>query len=483
MEAYDWSAVDEFLDREEELEALETWWSGPDRTPMSLYGRRRTGKSWLFRRFAHGKPAIVLVARELAPGSQLEEFAAKLEPALGVRPVISSLGELFRLLYRAARDEQLLVIIDEFPYLLPRTKAGTTRALTEIAGVMEEERDTSELKLVLCGSLVSEMESLMAERGPLHGRLRPLQLHPVEFGKARLFLPAHRPLEQFERYAITGGMPRYLSALAGSQALRTIVCREILSPNSALFNEGRVVLEQELNEPKVYFALLESLATGDKDSGELASALRSDAQRVSKYLSVLTDMRLVERLLPAGAPETSRAGRWHLRDPFFRFWFRYVLPFQDDLESGTPPATLYDTEIAATLAEHVGKEFEKFCQHWVRATQSVSRVASWWGPALHSLRREGARSSEEIDIVATVRGRVTLIGEARWRTKAMDVNYLDEIDTHKLPALRQSELKVAQQPQIVLFSRTGYTDRLRTLAAGRDDVTLIDVAGALGAVV
>ncbi|MGH8888542.1 MAG: ATP-binding protein [Acidothermaceae bacterium] len=479
MEAYDWSSVNEFLDREAELKALETWWSGPERTPMSLYGRRRTGKSWLFRRFAHGKPAIVLVARELAPGSQLEDFATKLESALGVRPVVSNLGELFRLLHRAAHDRKLLVIIDEFPYLLPRTKAGTARVLTELAAVIEEERDDSELKLVLCGSLVSEMESLMAERGPLHGRLRPLQLHPVDFSKARLFLPEHPPHDQFERYAIAGGMPRYLSALAGSQALRTIVCREILSPNAALFNEGRVILEQELNEPKVYFALLESLATGDKDSGELASALRSDAQRTSKYLSVLTDMRLVERLLPAGAAATSRAGRWHLRDPFFRFWFRYVLPFQDDLESGTPTTTLYDTEIADTLAEHVGKEFEKFCQHWVRATQPVSRVAGWWGPALHSLRREGARSTEEIDIVATARGRVTLIGESRWRNRPIDVNYLNEIDTYKLPALRQSGLKVSQQPQIMLFSRSGYTDRLRTVANGRDDVTLVDVGNAL----
>lgn len=138
-------------------------------------------------------------------------------------------------------------------------------------------------------------------------------------------------------------MPLYLSAIAGSQSLRQAVCREILNPSSALFNEGRVVLEPELTEPKVYFALLETLAGGDKDTGELASALRSDSQRVSKYLSVLTEMRVVERLLPAGASVASRVGRWHLRDPFFRFWFRYVRPFQDDLEAGMPAATLYDT--------------------------------------------------------------------------------------------------------------------------------------------
>lgn len=474
VENFEWPAVGEFLDRDQELAELEDWWLSPDKRPFSLYGRRRTGKSWLFRRFAHGKPAAVLVARELAPGAQLREFAAKLEPVLGLRPIIDDVGGLFRLLFRAARETKLLVVIDEFPYLLPRAKAGKTRALTEIAAVMEEERDASGLKLLLSGSLVGEMETLMAERGPLHGRLRPLQLHPIDFDKARLFLPGHGTAQQFERYAIAGGMPLYLSALAGPTPLRTSVCREILSPSSALFNEGRVVLERELTEPKVYFAVLEALAGGDKDSGELASTLRTDAQRLSKYLGVLSDMRLVERLLPAGAKTTSRVGRWHLRDPFFRFWFRYVLPFQDDLEAGMPAGTLYDTEINPTLADHVGNEFEQYCRHLIRATRQVSRVAAWWGQALHSLRREGTRSSEEIDIVGTARGRVTLVGEARWRSKPVDISYLKDIDVYKLPALRQSGIPVAAQPEIVIFSRSGFTERLREAANGRDQVTLID---------
>lgn len=140
-----------------------------------------------------------------------------------------------------------------------------------------------------------------------------------------------------------------------------------------------------------------------------------------------------------------------------------------------PTATLYDAEIAPTLAEHVGSEFEKFCRRWVRATQPVSKVAGWWGPALHPLRKEGTRSTEEIDIVATSRGRVTLVGDARWRSKPMGVEYLGEIDTYKLPALRRSELKVVERPQIVLFSRNGYTDRLQAVAGERDDVTLIDI--------
>jgi len=54
--------------------------------------------------------------------------------------------------------------------------------------VFEEERDDSKLKLILCGSLIGQMEALQSERSPLHGRLIPLQLHALPFGQASVFL-------------------------------------------------------------------------------------------------------------------------------------------------------------------------------------------------------------------------------------------------------------------------------------------------------
>lgn len=479
VDVYDWAAVDEFVDREAELAVLQAWWENPDRTPLSLFGRRRCGKSWLLRKFAHGRPAVVLVAKRAAPGAQLDDFADRLEPLLGVRPSLDSLAALFRVLFRAARSQKLLVAIDEFPYLLPTTEAEADRELTAIAAVWEQERESSQLKLLLCGSLVAQMESLLAERSPLHGRLQPLRLQPVPFPEARLFLAALTdPVEAFERFAITGGMPRYLSALGGPGPLAEVVAPRVLSPNGALFAEGRALLE-ELREPKVYFSVLQALADGDKESGDIVNALRSDAQKVSKYLSVLEDMRLVTRRLPAGAETGARGGHWHLRDPFLRFWFRFVFPYADDLETGLAPFAHWTTEVDPVLSEHVGAEFEDYIRSWIRATQNVSRVDPWWGNSLNALRRAGTRSTEEIDAVGIARGRVKVVAEARWRRSAMDVGYLREVEDYKLPALRQSKLKVASSVRIVLACLGGYSDGLHAAASERDDLVLVDVQAAL----
>lgn len=180
---YDWPLRDEFLNRDGDLARLRGWWDGDDRNALALYGRRRVGKSWLLRAFAHRKPALVLVADQGAAGRQMSRFAEALEPVLGVRPELTDLPSLFRALYRVAAGERALVVIDEFPYLLPGTERARREVLTGVQAAMEEERDASRLKLVLCGSHIAQMRGLLAEESPLRGRLTPLPTEALSFAE------------------------------------------------------------------------------------------------------------------------------------------------------------------------------------------------------------------------------------------------------------------------------------------------------------
>jgi len=480
MDAYAWPLVDEFLDREDELARLEEWWRGAERMPINLYGRRRVGKSWLLRRFAHGKPAVILASERLAPGTQLSRFAALLEPGLGVRPEIPDLATLFRVAFRLASKAKTLVIIDEFPWLLPSAEAEIERALSVIQAVMEEERDSSQLKLVLCGSAISQMQALMSERGPLHGRLQGLELRPLRYPQARAFLGSLDPARRLERFAITGGVPRYLSEL-GRGDLEKAICSRVLDRNGPLWNEARAALEQELRQPGVYFSILEQLAGGAREVERIASGARIDNATVSRYLATLAELRIVRRKLPAGAPVSSRAGHWELSDPFLRFWFRFVFPFQAELEAGLRPEDLWQSSVKPALADHVAPVFEDICRDWTRTNygQAAQRLGSWWGNSRNDLRRTGQRTTEEIDVVGLSSARVTVIGECRWRTKAMDGNVLKEIEDYKLPALRQAGYEIDESLRILLFSRGGYNSALERAAVENERlrlVSLIEVA-------
>lgn len=479
-DVYHWPLVGEFRNRTAELERLEDWWASSGREPLAMFGRRRVGKSWLFRRFAHGKDALVLVAEQLPAHAQLSRFSADLEPFAGVRPHLPDVATLFRVLYRIARDRKLLVVIDEFPRLLSPVAADGFRDLTAIQAAMEDERDQSQIRLVLCGSHVGQMESLFGERNPMHGRLQRLSVRPLTFTEAAPFLDDHEPLVAFERFAVSGGMPMYLTRLATGR-LQDAVCRQVLDRDAPLWNEGRVIVDQELREPRVYFAILEHLATGAKALNEIAQPLDMTTAAVAKYLGTLIELRLVSKKEPFGAEPGSRSGRWQLDDAFLRFWFRFVFPFQADLEAGLLAAALFDAEVAPVLADHVAPVFEAWALEWLRANRSdmATRWGNWWGNAANEFRRTKQRTTEEIDAVGSQRGRVTVVAEVKWTTSPMTPAIVNDLGTYKIPALQQSGLKVAARPRIVLLSKSGYTKSLVDLAADDDRIELVDVAAAL----
>src|SRR5215472_3792886 len=224
-DAYEFAGRDEFRDRSAELAALDAWWDDDgDRFPLILYGRRRVGKSWLFRRFADGRPADVFVCDRRAESDQLWSFAGGLEERLGLRPRFDHTADFYRFLFRQARGERRLAVIDEFPELL--RLGGSPDSV--LARVMEDELPASRLKLILCGSQVSTMEDLLTERQPMHGRGRRFLLAPLRFAQAREFLGDHPPADLVTRFALAGGMPLYLRRLGRPGTLRSVLCEDVL---------------------------------------------------------------------------------------------------------------------------------------------------------------------------------------------------------------------------------------------------------------
>jgi hypothetical protein len=471
---FDFPAIDRFVNRDRDLAALEAWWTGDDRNALNLLGRRRVGKSWLFRRFAHGKPATVLVAERLAPGAQLTRLSAQLEPTLGVRPQIADVPELFRLLYRLGANERHLVVLDEFPYLLPPARSGLDALLTSIQAVMEEERDRSRAKLVLCGSHVQQMQALMSEGAALRGRLTTLRVDPLRFGEAGALIDEVSPARRIERYAVAGGMARYLAELGSGDPLDALICDRLLDPNGPLFNDPREVLEHELAQVATYFSILQELATREKALGELAAALRTPATSLPRPLGVLREMEIVERRAPVTARANEKTSRYRISDPFLRFWFRFVFPYQEDLSAGLEPRDLYRLEVEPELADHVAPVFESLCREWVRRNRGsrVSQVGSWWGPTTRAGRGRN-RSSEEIDVVGLGRNRAAVLGECKWTGKPLSVSALAALQDFKLPSLRQSGVAPAADTETVLFSRSGFTDGLMEAAQRDPRITLV----------
>ena len=479
MNRFEWTATSKFLGRAEALSRLDEWWVRSDALPINLFGRRRVGKSWLFRQFAHGKPAVILVAEQSTPAQQFARLVDQLEPHLPFRPEINNVADLFFVLYQLAANEKVLVVIDEFPYLLGSTPREVRTALSSVQAAIERFRDDSKIKLILCGSAVAQMESLQAERSPLHGRLQRYELGPLEFPDARAFMPDLMPVDQLTRFAIAGGMPRYLTAISTGN-LATSIAKEIVDRNSPLFNEPLALLQSELREPATYLGLLAAMASKPADSAALCAKTGLEAQTLSPYLEKLTTLGLVRRRRPVGADPKSRSTQYECSDGFLRFWFRFVQPFQASLEGGADAHIHVKEHVLGELADHTSSEFEHLVQRWARQQYpAAAQVGAWWGPALNKERRAKSRFSEEIDLVGLESKNLVVAGEAKWTTKPLGYDVLSQLLDYKLPALVQAGFALPDRLPIVLASRGGFSKQVQAAREADSRIRLVAAADLL----
>ncbi len=202
---------------------------------------------------------------------------------------------------------------------------------------------------------------------------------------------------------------------------------------------------------------------GKTRPGEIINETGFDKNMVGKYLSVLTDLKIIRREIPVTewGFEKSKKGMYLLEDHFFRFWFHYVYPGRSFIEEGQIDYVL-DRKIMPSLDGFIAWPFEEVCRSRIRKglPQGLhcNRVGRWWS-------REG-----EIDIVGLAEDENTAVfGEAKWSVKPVGTDILNNLEKKaKLVDWRKGERK----EYFVLFSRSGFTANLEKLAGKRQDLLL-----------
>lgn len=247
MDNYNFEKHELFVNQISGLGRIQKWYDDDDTEQrlLTIYGRRRIGKTWLFKKFAHNKQAIVLVANKKSQEDQFKAFSELLYHFLPVKPRIDSLDDLFKVIYNIGQEEKILIVIDEFPYLLRNPRNFKEIDLTEIQSALENYRDGSNNKVIICGSFISQMEALIEEESPLYGRLLPYFMRPLNFTQAQSFDKyGLNNIEKIERFSVSGGLTKYIVDLNKEKDLKSILIQEALDPAGSLFTDPKETLKK-----------------------------------------------------------------------------------------------------------------------------------------------------------------------------------------------------------------------------------------------
>ncbi len=409
--------------RTRELAYLDQRYARPGAEFVVLYGRRRVGKTTLMYEWSQGKAAIFFFATRLPSHVLLREFSLQVAQALN-QPSRSfpDWTSVFLALADLARAEKFIVVIDEYPYLA----ASVPGLSTLLQRAWDTALQHTNLFLCLTGSIHSVMRrEILDGQAPLYRRHTwAYELQPLQPADYQHFLPSYTAEQIIETYAVLGGMPRNVITMNAQAQLLHNIATELLSPAGSLFNEIPLLLHEELKgEVDVFSRVLETIATGAHTRQEIAAATQATLATTQHYLNVLQTIGVIEHRRPLTRIQSQkRQGRYHILDPFLRFWHRWVVPHRRLLEINQRRKETLDEirnnlpYIVAPVWETLARQHLLVASGFGRIPFPVQEIGSWW-------TREA-----QMDVVGVNRrNHQVIFGEARWRATNVTTRDLETL--------------------------------------------------------
>lgn len=469
-----------FVGRQREMSELHEIAQEQDAQFLILYGRRRVGKTTLLLHWAQesGLPFVYWVADRLSPAFQLRSLSQTLynkmypDTPADAGFAYSTWEMAFQQAARMATDRRLILILDEFPYLA-EAEPGLPSVLQN---VWDHHLKQTQIVLVLAGSHIGMMFRLLHYHAPLYGRFTGhLHLKPLSFADLAEFLPRYSAAERVAVYAVLGGIPAYLERFDDAVTLAENVQRRIFRPTGIFRVDPLFLLQDQVREPRNYLSILHAIGEGQHTLDGIARTTGLPKQNVSTYLRRLADLYMAERHTPVTLPqkrrERSRQGRWRLRDPYLRFYFRFIAPNQRALE-----LELMDTvwaNIRAQMRAFVGMTaFEELSREWV-----LTRARSGSLPFAPEDVGSHWATDAQVDVVAiSWREKAILLGECKWGTDHVGRALLRELIEEKTPKVLAAlpDRGESWAVHYAFFARTGFTEAAQT-EAERHQVRLVNL--------
>ena len=443
-----------FYCREEELQKMEKRYGKNHFECVVIYGRRRVGKTSLINEFCKDKPTIYFSALNSTSKENLEELSKAIHllqyPDNPNAPIYSSYGDALDAITELAKEQRLVFVIDEYPYLAKTEKSISSRLQHMIDHVWQH----TNLYLILCGSSMSFMEyQVLGYESPLYGRrTAQFKLEALKYKEMTVFNPDLSNTEQALVYGITGGIPHYINKLDVEEDLDAALMENLFDTSSYLFEEPENLLKQELREPQIYNAIISAIAGGASRANEIATKTGMESAPCMKYIKVLLDLGILKKETPMGE-KPGRKTIYTIGDNFFRFWYRFVPKNMSIISSGRI-AQLYEKAVKQYYPEYMGLIFEKMCQEYLLYYASdlpieIKEIGQWWGTD------PKARKEVQIDIVGTpIEGKEYLIGSCKYKNEKIGVDEL-ELLQHYAAVFGRGE-----KYHYYIFSKGGFTDAL-----------------------
>ena len=455
-----------FIGREFEIRELNRLYDTDTFQFAVMYGRRRVGKTTIINEFIRDKDVIYFTGVESNEKQNLANFSRSIiayETGHESELIYPSFQSAFEQVFRLAEQKRIILVIDEYPYVA--RSSGSLASTLQM--LIDRNRETSKLFIILCGSSMSYMEDeVLSYKAPLYGRkTAQFKIQPFDFEESCEYLSGFSDNDKALIYGILGGTPQYLSYADPASDIEDNIRNLYLKPTSPMFDEPGSLIKLEMKDPTAYTAIISAVADGYTKLGDIASRAGISTALCANNIKQLISLGIIRKELPIGEQKTKKT-IYSLEDNMFKFWYRFI-PENISAINLRAADTVYTNRVAPFLSEYMGYIFEDIAKQYLwkllirdECPVRFTTLGRWWGA---DPRR---KTETEIDIMGIESRERALFGECKWTNKPVDKAVLDLL-------LDKGEMFAYPDKYYYLFSKSGFTEGCIEAAADNSRIRLV----------
>lgn len=458
------------IGRKREFDLLQEALDKPRAQFITIYGRRRVGKTFLVNEFFRNSYAFKHTA--IAPYDenqklkrnilklQLQEFHYSLRyfGLSSEEPLPKNWSSAFHLLQRLleSRDDggNLVIFIDELPWM-DTPRSNFLSAFEHFVNDWVLARKNA--RLIVCGSATSWiLDKLLNNQGGLYGRVTlPIYVEPFTLKECRdFFREGEYAMDEYDivqAYMAFGGIPYYLDLFRRGLSIPQNFDTILYGRQAPLRDEFDKLFSSQFANPDELQKIVTILAgrrSGYTREEIAAKGGFTSGGGLSRLIKALTNSMIITPYVPFG--ETAQ--KYRLTDQFCAFYLKHV---KDNQNATTYWQSRYNSPTAYNWA---GLAFEDVCFAHIRQIKKalgiedvVTRESSW------IVSGSKTESGMEIDLVIDRDDRKICLCEMKFKQGmfSVDKNYATTIQNR---INRTMEITRNEKPVIsVLITSYGLT--------------------------
>ena len=444
-----------FIGRKVELNILQTFYNSNTTKSLIIYGRRRVGKSELinYSLKSSNKRFLYYECKQTTEKNNIESILELLKDIFPVPNIqFNSFEDLLKYINSLCPEKQLILVLDEYPYL-----QEVIQGLDSILQTIIDNNKNSKLKIIICGSYIDVMKKMLSEDNPLYGRFDyKIELKPMDYYDSSLFYKEYSNEDKVRIYSVFGGIPYYNQLINTKKSVKDNIIDLIASSNARLENEITSYLKSQLSKINNANETIELIARGYykyKDILDHAGIIKGPT--LIDALDKLISMELIQKVSPINDENNKKKTGYLIKDQLSNFYFTYILKNKSRLKI-MDSNYFYDTYINEDFeTKYVPKAFEIISKEYLIRQNKLNKSNPFDNIGKYYYDDPINHKNGEFDLVTVSNNKYTFY-EAKFKNKPLSKEEVDK-------EIKQVKSCGLECEQYGFISKSGFTFKDKNL--------------------